>query len=187
MKRAWASIITFILLLAYATPARACEPCYRILTLEETAAAADLVIIGKLAKEGPITDNFPHGGPDWIEIQVLEVLKGEPSAKKIRANSWDGMCAYGILLPDKGKYLIFLAAGDEYYKAVEIGCAAKQYPIVDGMVVLENETVPLDELAARLGLEREVIEKNGNVLPVCGAFGFGVVLGGIAWMSKRKI
>jgi len=185
MKRAFAFIIAFILLMVYATPARACEPCYRILTLEETAEAADLVIIGKLSKDGPSTGDFPHGGPDWIEMQVLEVLKGEPIAKKIRANSWDGMCAYGILLPDKQEYLIFLVEGEEYYKAVEIGCAAKQYPIVDDMVVLEEETTPLDELVARLGLEREAVEEDGNVLPVCGWLGVGVILVGLVLVRKR--
>jgi hypothetical protein len=186
MKKSLAFAGFLIFLLAYAAPARACEVCYRILTLEETAEAADLVIIGKLVREGPSTGDYPHGGPDWIEVQVLETLKGEQGAKKIRANSWDGMCAYGILLPDEGEYLIFLADGEEYYNAVEIGCSAKQFPVVDGMVVLEEETIPLDELVARLGLEREAMDEDGGVLPVCGAFGFGVVLVGVVLVRKRE-
>jgi hypothetical protein len=186
MQKLLAFLLALTVSLFLLTPARACEPCYRILALEETAEAADLIIIGKLAREGPSTGEFPHGGPDWIEIQVLETLKGKPGAKKIRANSWDGMCAYGILLPDKQEYLIFLAEGEEHYNAVEIGCSAKQYPIEDGMVVLEEETIPLDELVARLGLEREKVEEDGNVLPVCGAFGFGVVLVGVVLVGRKR-
>ncbi|MGD8457153.1 MAG: hypothetical protein PVF83_12275 [Anaerolineales bacterium] len=187
MKKSLALIGLLILLLAFASPARACEPCYRILTLEETAEAADLIIIGKLAGEGPSTGDYPHGGPDWIDVQVLETLKGKPSAM-IRVNSWDGMCAYGIILPDKQDYLIFLEEGEELYNSVEIGCSTRQFPVMDEMVVLENETVPLDELVARLGVEREKVEKDSGVLPVCGWLGFGVVLVGVMfWRNKNKL
>jgi hypothetical protein len=187
MQKMSAFLLAITVSLFFLTPALACEPCFRILTLEETAEAADLVIIGRLARKGPSTGDYPQGGPDWIEVQVLETLKGKPKEKRIRVNSWDGMCNYGIILPDKRDYIIFLAEGEELYKAVDIGCAAKQFPIENGMVMLETESVSLDEFVARWGLERgEDSYEDHTPLPLCGTFGFGVVFVGIDWMSKRK-
>jgi hypothetical protein len=187
MKKYLILFISLIFLLAYAAPARACEPCYRILTLEETTESAALVIIGKLVRKGLSTGDYPQGGPDWIEVQVLETLKGTQGATKIRVNSWDGMCNYGILLPDKRDYVIFLAEGEDLYKAVDIGCAAKQFPIEDGMVEMDDESVPLDELVARLGLTRgENSYEDHTPLPLCGAFGFGAVLVGIVVVGRKR-
>jgi hypothetical protein len=186
MKKLLIFSISILILLVIVSPAKACEPCFKILTLEETAEQADLIIIGKKVKEGPSTGQYPQGGPDWIEIKVLETLKGEAPANRIKVNSWDGMCNYGIIITDKREYLIFLAEREDFYKAVDIGCAAKQFPIENGIVEMYEESVPLDEFVTRLGLERGERAEDGGVLPFCGSLGMGVMLLGMVIVAKRK-
>ena len=71
MKKLLVLFVFLFFFLLISSPARACEPCFKILTLEETAAQADLIIIGRKGREGPSTGDYPHGGPDWIEIRII--------------------------------------------------------------------------------------------------------------------
>jgi hypothetical protein len=128
--------------------ARACEPCVEILDLEQTTAAAELIVIGSLVREGPSTGS----GPDWLEIEVLEVWKGGLDQGRIRVNSWDGMCAYGITLLDHEPHLIFLDRRGDMYDAVEFGCSVRSLLIEGDQIQTENGLLPIDEFAASIGL-----------------------------------
>jgi hypothetical protein len=203
MKKSLIFFFTLTLLFIFAQPAHACEPCLEVLTLEETAAVADLVIIGKKVKNGPNVNGGGIGSsPDWIEVKVIEVLKGEIEETTIKVNSWNGMCAYGIVIEDKGEHLIFLQKVDPsthdgiQYDAVEWGCAVTRYPIEDDIVIKEYEEqrIPLDEFLALLELERkepEPTEKENTKdtegstgMPLCTGWMLFLPLAGIIWKKS---
>ncbi|MBN1121114.1 MAG: hypothetical protein JXJ17_08550 [Anaerolineae bacterium] len=131
----------------------ACEPCPEVLTFEETVAEADVIIIGERVGLGPSTGD----GPDWITVKVYEVLKGSVSENRIRINSWDGMCPYGIVVED-GLYVMIL---DEYsggYDSVHWGCGVKTFPVESEMVMMGDGPVPVDDFVQMLpDGKREII------------------------------
>ena len=142
------AVIFFLGIILLTNSARACEPCVEILDVEQTTAAAELIIIGRLVREGPSTGS----GPDWLEIEVLEVWKGELAQRRIQVNSWDGMCAYGVILFDHEPHLIFLVKQGDMYDTVEAGCAVRSMLIEGDQIKTEEGLVPLDQFAATLGL-----------------------------------
>jgi hypothetical protein len=135
----------------------ACEPCSKIFNFEETARQAYLIIIGKKTSEGPHTDPLTgYGGPDWIEIEIVRVLKGQIEKNKIKVNGWDGMCEYGFIL-DEEKYVLFLEKkdgsqrGEDFqYDAVNFGCAVKTYLMNANRVVFEGKEIMLEEFIQKL-------------------------------------
>lgn len=156
MKRVRWLVVAFVVVgasLWAANPAQACEPCFEIWDLDQTAEGADLIIVGRKVSEGPSTGDAPNGGPDWIQVRVEEVLKGEVDANQIQVNSWDGMCDYGIVA-DSGSYVMFLAWNGEMYGAVNIGCAVRQYPVQGDVVDVDGQAMAMDAFASSLGLER---------------------------------
>jgi hypothetical protein len=164
MKKWFFLAITLLLgLMLVTTVARACEPCMEFLSLEDTTAAADLIVVGRLVREGPSTGN----GPDWIEIEILEIWKGEASHSVIRVNSWNGMCAYGIILLDRDSYLIFLEAKGEYYDAVNYGCAVRSMPVRSGQIEYEERAYSVDAFANLLGplISRAIIPPSDTSVP----------------------
>ncbi len=126
-----------------AVPSWGCEPCLRILSLKETAAAADLIVVGR--RLDPVTeDPGVPGGPDAISVGVLRVLKGLPVGPVIRVNAWNGMCPYGIVVTDDRPYVMMLvrrkdAGAGILYDTVADGCAVKALPVRDGVVELGEE------------------------------------------------
>ena len=143
------TIIFTLLLGALLLPGivRACEPCAYILNFEETVAEADLIMVGRKTADGPSTGN----GPDWISVQVVEVLLGNVAGGSIRVNSWDGMCAYGIIIEDDGLYVMLLKEGEDMYRAIEWGCSVKQFPVMDEYVQMDDGSVHLDDFVQMLG------------------------------------
>lgn len=133
----------------------ACEPCYPIFNFEETVKEADLIIIGREISEGPITipGERQQAGPDWIEVKVLQVLKGESQEEKITVNSWDGMCPVGIFIAQKDKdkdYVFFLqkrSIPDEPYQfdAVHFGCAVQTYPLEGELINFEGKKISIED------------------------------------------
>ncbi|MGD8821561.1 MAG: hypothetical protein PVG63_00535 [Anaerolineales bacterium] len=160
MKRNLLLAAMFIFgLLMLTDAARACEPCVEILDLEQTTTAADVIVIGRLVREGPST-GF---GPDWLEIEILEVWKGELEQARIQVNSWDGMCAYGVILFDHEPHLIFLEKQGDIYDTVENGCAVRSILIEGNQIITDDGPVPLDEFADSLGLSasRQTMPEQG--------------------------
>jgi len=101
-------LIAVAIMLIFSSEIYACEPCGNSLDFNETVRRSDLVIIGEKFSDGPWTGlRDSQAGPDWIEVKVHDVLKGESNEDAITINSWNGMCSYGILIGD-GKHIIFL-------------------------------------------------------------------------------
>lgn len=204
MKRWLLFLLAVFFLLALPDQAKACEPCESILSLEDTTAQADLVFIGRLAAEGPATDDGEGwGGPEWIEVDVVEVYKGRPSGERVRVHSWSGMCPYGIILNDQSEHLIFLQETSSGYDAVNYGCAVKQLSIEEGRVIIGDQALSIADLAANLGLDpRENLidqteievnppeDQNDSGSPgLCAPLGVGIVLApfmAVFWVRKKK-
>lgn len=204
MKKWFFPLLTVLVLFALPDQAKACEPCEAILSLEDTAAQADLVIIGRLTKEGPATDDGEGwGGPEWIEIEVVEVFKGRPSGEQVRVNSWSGMCPYGITLNDANEHLIFLQETSGGYDAVNYGCAVKQLTIQEGRVIIGDQALPIADLAADLGLDpRENLidqteieadpaeDQNNSGSPgLCAPLGIGLLFApmmAVVWVGRKR-
>ena len=133
--------------------AHACEPCAQYLSFEETVSAADLIIIGQKAGEGPLSDAVP-GGPEWIAVKVIKVLKGEPSAAVIKVNSWDAMCGYGIVVADNPYVMLLqkrnVAHEDYEYDAVRYGCGVKTYRVDGDRIYFEDQKIGFDEFVDKL-------------------------------------
>ncbi len=191
----WRPLIsTGLLLILLLTPpaVHACEPCIEILGLEDTATQAELIIIGQKVAEAPHTSE--HNGPDWITVRVVEILKGQIEQGQIQVNSWDGMCAYGIVADEGESYVMFLEQRNGQYDAVNIGCAVTALPVKDDAVETEEQVISIDDLVAKLGpgasrvkVSYEATEEGdpvqtGNILPVwVGVF----ILVVIALLSLR--
>ena len=142
----------------------ACEPCPRILGLEETAQRADIVLIGRKVKEGPRSNPArAPGGPEWIDVAVEQVLKGTVSAKTIHVNSWDGMCQYGIVMGADTSVLFLRApvmrAGRIEYGSVDNGCSVTALPMRDGQVIVKTQAMSIETLQA---LWRSVEQETGR-------------------------
>ena len=153
-------IVAVILLIFINSEIHACEPCIPI-NFEETVRIADLIVIGKKAANGPSMkmDHFPDAS-DWIEIKILDILKGEESEEFIRVNSWNGMCDYGIVIDEK-QYIIFLQertveSEDYQYDAVKFGCSLKTLPVVNDMIQIDEDEISKGEFVKKLN---EVIMK----------------------------
>ena len=139
----------YVVILANVDFVAACEPCADYFNLEGTIQAADVIVVGEKISEGPHTDPRPEGlgGPEWIEVNVQQVLKGQVQEKNIRVNSWQAMCLYGIQL-EKGMHVIFLSnpQNSPAYDAVNYGCSLKALSIEDDMVLYEGKQIPLSNL-----------------------------------------
>lgn len=138
--------------------AAACEPCAESWDLTRTAQEADLVVLAQKVREGSSTDHGrvlgerrPQGGPDWIDVKVLRTFKGGVSASRLRANSWDGMCRFGIVVDDRPHVLFLMkpSSGNEY-QALNFGCSVTALPVEEDQVHLGEQTVSLATFAAWL-------------------------------------
>ena len=123
-----------------------CEPCAEVLNFKETVQQADLIVLGEKAGNGPLIglSYFPDAA-SWIEIDILDILKGQEAQKRIRVNSWNGMCGYGIVIGE-GQHVIFLvktenSPGGHQYDAVNYGCSVKTYPVKDDRVIFNGKDI----------------------------------------------
>jgi len=151
-------IIIILLLMSLGSKSYACEPCSEILNFEETAHQADLIILGKKVSNGPSAnfEDTPYTDPDWIEVQILNILKGQEEKKRILVNSWDAICQYGIIIGG-GTHVIFLrkkeAENEDYeYDALKWGCSKKSYVVEDSMVLFGEEKISIEEFIRKLNI-----------------------------------
>lgn len=175
-----AVLLAFVGLLAmvFFGKASACEPCVDVLTLEETAERADLIVIG-YALEGITPSEFDGNfiGPDWMTLAVTQVIKGELRNNPIRVNSWNGMCQYGIVLEDNASYVIFLQDVGDMYDAVEHGCAVKALPVFDSFVEIQGERIPLIDFFSQLGMDFQFESDTQESVKTPYLFIVGLVIG----------
>ncbi|MBZ0166825.1 MAG: hypothetical protein K8I00_08455 [Candidatus Omnitrophica bacterium] len=132
--------------------AHACEPCAQRLDWQQTARDADLIVLGRKLDDGPADSG---GGPDWIDLKVDDELHGTALSVVVRVNSWDGMCPYGIDIPNGEPHLIFLKSSNlsktkTHYTAVAQGCGAKALPIIDDHVVVDSTRIPVTRFMEQL-------------------------------------
>jgi hypothetical protein len=195
MPRRWFTLIMVLAAaLLIALDAHACEPCQNIATFDEAAEAAQLIIVGQVVAEGPSTGS----GPDWITVQVIDVLKGTPPDTQIRVNSWDGMCGYGIILNRGEQAVMLLTDGGDQFVTVNYGCAISQYAMSGSDVIVDDQPVALTDFATMLGPDARVehISDPGSAsaFPLWAvAFGGCVVasasitgIGGMWWWLRRR-
>ena len=152
MKKSYLAI-GFIFLFCSTLPSYACEPCTKVLSFEESVKEADLIVIGKnITLE---SNSRKIGGPEWIEVEVREVLKGKIDANKIKVNSWDGMCGYGIVIDQSNDYVILLKKreipnGEYQFDAVNFGCGVKEYVLKGNYVDMDGNEISLSEFKSKL-------------------------------------
>lgn len=90
-----------------------------------------------------------------MEVRVLRVLKGSLKEERIKVNSWDGMCPYGIQAGRQPLVMFLvrdhLTVNDErVYGTVNAGCAVKAYPFIGAKVEKEGKRIPLDEFISQI-------------------------------------
>jgi hypothetical protein len=148
-------IITALILFSFSFAVRstlACEPCSKDASMkfEETARAADLIIIGQRYDFSP--DELTHGvgGPETIRVKVRRIFKGEETREEVSIKSWSGMCPYGIILNDNAEHVIFLKKSGDTYRAVDM-CSVKDYAVKDGMVEFGKEKIAVEDFQLKLG------------------------------------
>jgi len=162
MKRSLLILLILLFCFAAVDTTRACEPCLVVLTLEETATQADLIVIGNKVGQDPEYQG-DIDGPEWIDVQILETWKGASEDEIIRVNSWDGMCAYGIIYWEGDETLLmFLSEVEDHHNAgvqydtVEWGCSVPQLVVEDNSVSYEEMSIELNAFAYRLGFDRMI-------------------------------
>ena len=159
MNRTIASSIILFIILSSNYYVDACEPCVKQLNFEETVKDSDLIILGQKVADGPSTAAEGHCdpytcGPDWIEVKIINVLNGPEIAGRLKVNSWDGMCNYGIVV-DSQEYIMFLKRRsveheDYRYDAVNYGCSIHTYLVQNNTVDFEGKKIAIDEFKEKI-------------------------------------
>lgn len=125
-----------LLLVLFASPALACAPCAKQLTLDETLKGVDTVIIGKR------TDSSKKERPETIEIEIEAVLKGKVTAgTTVTVKSWTGICPFGIMTATDAPAVFLLKEKDGMLDALDGGCAVKSLPYENGFITVDNSLV----------------------------------------------
>ena len=137
----------------------ACEPCPSTLNFEETVEKSDLIIIGQRTDFSPNEQDSFETLPDSINVNIIEILKGNTNQNQITVNSWDGMCGYGIVVDNK-EYVILLQERDNMYDAVDFGCSVKTFSVDNGLVDFNGDKISIDEFTNKLGsqADRQIID-----------------------------
>lgn len=173
-----------------ALPVAACELCPddELLTLAETVAQADLIVIAQKIgdEDGRVTVPDPDGGPEWSTLQIREVLRGTASQPEIIVNSWEGMCSYGIIVGDQPVLLLLeeSSSADEPYQydAVARGCGEKGYLVTNDSINLNGTVLSIDQFIAQYvpnGQRTILSSGQSNVIFVLGATVVVTVLLGV--------
>ena len=112
---------------------------------------AEVIVVGQKIADGPPSEalNPDYAQAEWIEIGIIEVLKGSPQQSSLKVNSWDGMCPYGIVVDEK-TYVFFLVKrqvnDEEYeYDAVNFGCGHKTLVVNNDSVNFQGQAVALQD------------------------------------------
>ena len=147
------AVLLSIIMGVLSPSARACEPCLKILNLEETVKAAELILVGRRTDYSPKEKERRKGqeGPDTIQVKVREVLKGNlQQGSRIKVNSWDGMCPYGILADEK-VYLMLLIKRKraDYWDTVNNGCSQKLFSVERDQIILDGISLSAADFAAK--------------------------------------
>lgn len=157
-------IISFILSLVFLNNAAlACEPCPEMLDIRQTAEKADIILLAHRPGYTPAEDTKIRQmqGPETIELQVLDVLKGDYKDPKITVQSWSGMCQYGIYLKDETA-VVFLSHREteqtlplgikltrHEYDSVNMGCSVHSLPLVNDHIQTGQDQMTIPDFKSR--------------------------------------
>lgn len=142
------------LAMAGARLAASCEPCVKTLDLGQTAARADLIVVG-ISPKNPVKGSSRRPGPGQYEVRIERVLKGKLAEKKISVVGWQGMCSYGITDWSAKRQVLFLVrppAGETRWHAVDDGCAVKALEMKGETVLVEKKEVPIGDFLKEIVL-----------------------------------
>jgi hypothetical protein len=177
---------TVFVSLGYARMADACSPCDDRLSLAQTARRADLVAVAVRVGDEEAADR----GIRYAPFEITGTLKGTASASRILVATRYGMCPYGVDVELLTPSVLFLEAHEGRYESVRQGCAVKNLPIVDGKVVLSDIELPIDTLAAELGLSPAPRSKPSESPRwfIFALVGLAMVSGLVAsfWLGRRS-
>ncbi len=132
---------TLVLAFLYISPAFACVPCAETWDLSKTAKHADAIIIGKrITPKTPGEDRL-ESAPEYVNITVESVLKGDIEEKTIKAAAYaSGVCPYGIVTPPGKSYVMFLgrAKDGKTYDSLNYSCAVRSLAVENNKVLTDN-------------------------------------------------
>ncbi len=150
MERCCWALCIYVLLATIFAPSRGfgCMECTEYRGFEESAAEADLIIIGRKIY-------YPPNEMGWrldMEVWVEEVLAGRYHGRLIRVYSWQEMCSYGIVVDD-ARYVMILKYGRRWFPAPWgpiSRCHKKVLPVRDSRIDLNGKAVPIAEFRKML-------------------------------------
>ncbi|MDD3370660.1 MAG: hypothetical protein PHE27_02420 [Alphaproteobacteria bacterium] len=120
------------------------------MSIAESIEKADAVIVAERTTE---SEGEAKGDlsalPPFIDIDVLDILKGNVPEHKIRVKSFSGMCPYGIYFQKGTKAVVILAHRQSYYDAVAGHCSVRVLPYDGEKVVAEGKGMSLRDFAQK--------------------------------------
>jgi len=184
-------LLTFLVFLSFVGLSSACQPCLKNYSFDEAVKKADLIILGQKIKAWSDNPKASPNQPEWVEVAVKEVFKGELSAKQVKIHSYYGMCPYGVVLPDDKSYLMLLEKEDDHFRAVYQGCAVNKYLVEDNKVLFEDEKISIDDFVKKIGQggKREMVKEDnplGLLIPLLGGLLVLIGLFYLIWKFENK-
>lgn len=124
--------LVVLLFLVLPSAAMACDPCFNRISLSKSITRASL-IVQVVNRDRNSSSNMTQG-PEYVNLTVEKVLKGEPDDAVIKVHSWYGECVYGVHLALNERAVLLLEEStdilsggfDGSYKLVEDGCSEGQ-------------------------------------------------------------
>lgn len=134
----------------------ACQPCPKTFTADEISRGASLIAILQNGKLTPAPKDGPPrpGSFGSFTAEVVTVLKGSITAKKITVR-WDyGMCSYPAPSVGKEPTVVFLSGGGkDAYAPGAAGCGPVQlgYDEKTKTIAVDGEALTVSEFKKRYG------------------------------------
>ena len=97
------------MLLSALARAESCTPCKAIWPMQDLVAKSDLVAVVRRG-DGEIGNTYEQG-PELVELEILDILKGNGEVEVgdyIDAQSWYGICPYGVQMERYETAVVFL-------------------------------------------------------------------------------
>lgn len=123
----------------------ACEPCPKYIDLQQSIDEAKLIVVGKRTTPLQPEETRQEGGPQYIDVKVDAVLKGQ-AVTDLKAVAWFDMCSYGIVVPPDKPYIMILDKAEEetFYRPLNNGCAASALAVEGNGVVTHDGLMPME-------------------------------------------
>lgn len=136
----------------------ACQPCIERRSLEKSAKQASVIVW--VRNEDRNSRGSLRSGPDFVDLTVKKIIKGDPDPDYVKVRSWYGECAYGAQMQLGAEAILLLEeATDIYsgkpngtYKLVEDGCSEGQLDMYeDDKILVNDKLVPVSSFISDYG------------------------------------